>query len=153
VEEASSELNSLLQEGGREDAEEHDAAAAEAAARLLEATPPADVDAVALRVVARWRAFVVERQTCPLLDLLLRHPDFFAKEVLERLHPVDRTMLAHVGRPWLAAVMSSGLLRVHNRGWARICFRELCLSAERLAWAKANGCPWRAVDMLRWAGT
>ena len=28
--------------------------------------------------------------TCPLLDLLQKFPDFFVKEVLERLDPTDR---------------------------------------------------------------
>jgi hypothetical protein len=32
--------------------------------------------------------------------------------VLERLDPMARTMLAQVGRPWLAAVLASGLPRL-----------------------------------------
>ena len=55
---------------------------------------------------------MAERKGCPLLDLLQRHPDFFAKEVLERLDRVVRTMLAQVGRPCLAAVLASGLPRL-----------------------------------------
>ena len=33
------------------------------------------------------------------------------KEVLYRLDPIDRTLLAQVGRPWPAAVVASGLPR------------------------------------------
>ena len=32
--------------------------------------------------------------------------------MLERLDPMARTMLAQVGRPWLAAVLASGLPRL-----------------------------------------
>jgi len=113
--EGASDLNSntLLQEGENREAGEADAAAAAAAARLLAAAPPADVH-VARRVVARWRAFVAERneRRCPLLDLCQALPDLFDKEVLERLDPTDRTMLAQVGRPRLAAVLASGLPRL-----------------------------------------
>jgi len=53
------------------------------------------------------------------------------------------TMLAQVGRPWLAAVIASGLSRLPRLvGWA-LRLVEFCTSVERLAWAKANGCPWR----------
>jgi len=48
----------------------------------------------------------------PLLDLHEALPDLVEQEVLRRLGPTDRTMqsmLAHVGRPWLAAVLASGL--------------------------------------------
>ena len=45
---------------------------------------------------------------CPLLDLVQRMPDLFAREVLARLPRTDRTMLAQVGHPWLAAVVASG---------------------------------------------
>jgi hypothetical protein len=30
----------------------------------------------------------------------------------------------------------------------RLRLRELCTSAERLAWAKANGCPWGVQDWV-----
>ena len=100
-----SELDTLLQEGGGEEAEEADAAAA--AAHPLAAAPRADGE-VLRRVVVRWRTFVSERKACPLLDLCQALPDLFGKEVLERLEPVGRTMLAQVGRPWLAAVLASG---------------------------------------------
>jgi hypothetical protein len=53
---------------------------------------------VAQRVVERWRAFVAERKASPLLDLLQAAPDLFEQEVLKRLDPAARTMLAQVGR-------------------------------------------------------
>jgi hypothetical protein len=77
-----------------------------------------------------------------LLDLLQRFPDLFKKEVLERLDATDRTMLEQVGRPCLAAVLASGLPRVTERAMVRLELSTFCTSVERLAWAKANGCPW-----------
>jgi len=112
-------------------------------ARPLAAPPPATVD-VAERVVARWRAFVAERKASrPLLDMLQRHLDLFAKEVLERLDPTARTMIAQVGRPWLAAVLASGHPRLPKEVKVRLQLKEFCTSVERLAWAnKANGDEW-----------
>jgi len=107
--EGASELKTLLQEGIREEVEDADAASA--AARALAATPPADV-ALARLIVARWRAFVAERKACPLLELCQALPDLLEQEILKRLDPVERNMLAQVGRPWLAAVLASGLPRL-----------------------------------------
>jgi len=81
----------------------------------------------------------------PLLALLEDLPYLFEKEVLERLDPVDRTMLEQVWRPWLAAVLTSGLPRLPKGVWVRLRLREFCTSAERLAWARANRCPWTRV--------
>jgi len=78
-------------------------------------------------------------KACPLLDLLETLPDLFLKEVLERLGRTDRTMLAQVGRPWLAAVLASGLPRLPKGVTHRMYFLDkLCTSPERLAWVKAN---------------
>jgi len=155
-----SQLNALLQvEGQSEEAEKAAAAAVEAAARSLAATLPA-----MSVLVSRWRAFMdvarrvvapgwssaVERKACPLLNLLQRHPDFFAKEVLERLDPTDRTMLAQVGRPWLAAALTSELPRLAGGVKARLWLDEFCTSVERLTWAKANGCPWAVPGYSGW---
>jgi hypothetical protein len=138
--EGASELdNTLLQEGGREEVEAADAAAA--AARALVVEPLAGVD-VMLRVVARWRALVAQRRACPVLDLLQAFPDFFLKEVLERLDSTSLTMLAQVGRPLLAAVLASGLPRLPKGEKVQLQLEVFCTSVERLAWAKANGCPW-----------
>jgi hypothetical protein len=148
--EGASELNPLLQEeGGSEEVEEADAAAA--AARPLAAIPPRDEDVVR-RVVARWRAFVAERKGLLLLRLLEELPNLFFVEVLKRLDPTSRTMLAQVGRPWLAAVLASGLPRLPRGVTTRLRLRVFCKSAERLAWAKANGCPW-GVSHLSWGSS
>jgi hypothetical protein len=104
--EASQLNNTLLQEGGGDETEEADAVRVVAARPLAAPSPPGYADVVR-RIVARWRAFVAERMACPLLDLLLALPDLFEREVLKRLDPVDRTMLAQVGRPWRAAVLAA----------------------------------------------
>ena len=102
---------------------------------------------VARRVVAQWRVFVAERKGVLLLRLLEELPDLFQQEVLKQLDPVDRTMLAQVGRAWLAAVLASGLPRLPTGVTVRGQLREFCTSAERLAWAMANGCSW---DVPAW---
>ena len=122
------------------------AAAAAATATALATVSLLDVG-VARRAVARWRAFVAGRNACPLLSLSQALPDFFKKEVLERLDPMDRTMLAQVGRPWLAAVLASGLPRMPT--FARLRLEEFCTSGVRLAWAKANGCRWAGAYYTR----
>jgi len=138
-----SKLDTMHFEGGGEEAdtEEADAAAAAATARRIASTPPTDVT-FAVRLLLRDERPPPRDDAPPLLDLLERFPDLFKREVLERLDPTDRTMLAQVGRPWLAAVLTSGLPGLPN--WVRVWLRlsSFCTSVERLAWAKANGCPW-----------
>ena len=86
----------------------------------------------------------------PLLDLLERHPDLFALEVLARLPPADRAALAGaclVSRDAVfpRSIFPAGLSRAETPGAARVFkILEFCGSAERLAWAKDNGCPWVA---------
>jgi len=145
--ERASELNRCSTRG---EAEEAGAAVASAvAARPLAApAPSSDVD-VARRVVARWRALVAERKGVLLLRLLAL-PDLFGQEVLKRLLSVDRTMVAQVGRPWLAAVLASGFPRSPKRVRERLQLRDFCTSAERLAWARANGCPWSLSNRNWW---
>jgi len=106
----------------------------------------------------------------PLLDLLERFPDLFALKVLGHLDPIDRTFLAQAGGACRAAVAASDLPRAGTREevlgksvWVVTHrLRELCTSVERLAWAKASGCPWVAhicalaaeggrLEVLRWA--
>ena len=107
----------------------------------------ADVALAAMGLATRPEAEVVDwlrergliTYPAPLLDLL--QTDIF-EEVLERLDPTARTMLAQVGKPWLAAVLASGLPRLPQGVMVRLRLRDFCTSAERLAWAKANGCPW-----------
>ena len=86
--------------------------------------------------------FVAEWRACPLRALCLALPYLFEQEVLKRLDPTDRTMLAQVGRPWLAAVLISGLPRLPRGETVRLRLERFCASVERLTWAKANGCPW-----------
>jgi hypothetical protein len=97
---------------------------------------------VARRVVARWRALVAERKACPLLDLLERYPELFAVEVLQRLDPTDRNVLAQVGTACRAAVLASCLPRLPKFPTVGLSSSKFCTSVERLAWAKANGCHW-----------
>jgi len=99
----------------------------------------------------------------PLLGVLLEKlPEVFQAEVLPRLGPADRTVLAQVGRPWLAAVVGSGLARAGETAGVPLSIRSFVGSAGRLAWAKANGCRWVAktcaiaarggrLEVLRWA--
>jgi len=88
----------------------------------------------------------------PLLDLLQRFPDLFVLKVLAHLDPIDRTFLAQAGSACRAAVAASDLPRAGTRQVAlgrsvwvvRHKITEFCTSVERLAWAKASGCPWVA---------
>jgi hypothetical protein len=106
----------------------------------------------------------------PLLDLLERFPDLFKKYVLERLDPTARASLAGAGSAfWDMAYPISmfpfGVPPAQMTDWvvlARV-FKlvDFLGSIERLAWAKANGCPWTAgtcryvargghLEALRW---
>jgi hypothetical protein len=79
----------------------------------------------------------------PLLDLLQRFPDFFHKEVLERLDPTARASLAGTGSVFRDAVyprsifpfglpaLSTLAIRPHPRVFKLVEFIE---SVERLAW-------------------
>ena len=77
----------------------------------------------------------------PLLDLLQEVP---ARPLYEGGARAAGPHGAHParagGRPWLSAVLASGLQRLPKR--ARVRLRAFCTSADRLAWAKANGCSW-----------
>jgi len=107
----------------------------------------------------------------PLLDLLERFPDLFAQKVLQHLNPIDITFLAQAAGAFRAAVAASGLPRAGTRRrvvWGKRVWvvthkiTEFCTSVERLAWAKASGCPWGSMtctlaaeggrlEVLRWA--
>ena len=82
----------------------------------------------------------------PLLALLEDLPDFFVKEVLGRLDPTDRAVLAQVGWPWLAAVVRAASEdRLPCAGKSRgvpLKLVDFVGSVARLRWAKVNGCPW-----------
>jgi len=102
--------------------------------------------------------------TFPLLDRLLEDlPEVVERFVLPGLDPTALALLARVGRGWRAVVVSSGLPRAPGitEGWP-LRVTQFCGSIERLAWAKANGCPWIEetcaltargghLDVLRWA--
>jgi len=75
-------------------------------------------------------------------SLLESLPEVLAAEVLPRLDPADRAVLAQVGRPWLAAVVASGLACAGKTAGVPLTINAVVGSAERLAWSKANGCPW-----------
>jgi hypothetical protein len=77
-----------------------------------------------------------------LFDLLREMPDLFAVEVLARLDPADCAVLAQVGHPWLAAVLAANLPRAGTDGAVPLMLPEFVGSVARLAWAKANACPW-----------
>ena len=107
----------------------------------------------------------------PLLDLLQRFPDLFEKYVLERLDPAARSLLARTGRAFLDAVypryifpFGLPLAQETTGGVAARVFKLVHFlgSIERLAWAKANGCPWESwkctsaarsghLEVLQWA--
>jgi hypothetical protein len=87
----------------------------------------------------------------PLLDLLERFPDLFEKYVLEHPDPTARASLAGAGSAFLDVVFPRsifpfGLPRAQETtgGFAARVFTlgDYLGTAERLAWAKANGCPW-----------
>jgi hypothetical protein len=87
----------------------------------------------------------------PLLDLVERFPDLFALKVLAHLNPIDRTFLAQAERGCRAAVVAfvlpcAGTKEevLEGRSVWVVTHRltEFVGSIERLAWAKASGCPW-----------
>jgi hypothetical protein len=79
----------------------------------------------------------------PLLGSLLEKlPEVLAAEVLLRVDPADLSVIAQVGSWWLAAVVASGLPRAGKSEGLPLKLKEFCGSAERLAWARENGCPW-----------
>jgi hypothetical protein len=88
-----------------------------------------------------------------LLALREDLPDFFTKEVLGRLDPTDRAVLARVGWPWLTAVVRAAnedhLPCAGNSRGVPLKLVDFVGSVARLAWAKANGCPWREVTGAR----
>ena len=76
------------------------------------------------------------------------------------LNPVDRAMLAKVGRGCRAAVVASGLPRATGR--VRLRLQGFLGSVERLSWARANGFKWNEftsalvaagghLEVLKWA--
>jgi len=101
--------------------------------------------------------------TFSLLDRLLEDlPEVVERFVLPALDPTALALLARVRRGWHAVVVSSSLPRAGITEGAPFRVTEFCGSVERLAWAKANGCPWDEttsyyaarngrVEVLEWA--
>jgi hypothetical protein len=101
--------------------------------------------------------------TFPLLDRLLEVlPEVVERFVLPALDPTALALLARVGRMWRAVVVSSGLPCAGFTEGSPFRVTEFCGTVERLAWAKANGCPWNEwtcayaalgghLDILKWA--
>jgi len=100
----------------------------------------------------------------PLLGrLLVEWPGLFEAEVLPRLDPTTRAMLAQVGRAGRDAVRLPANLAIAGRTvGVKLKLRDFIGSAKWLAWAKENGCPWVAQtcdflvsrghpDALKWA--
>ena len=79
----------------------------------------------------------------PLLDRLREElPEVLECFVLPELDKTDLAMLARAGREWRATVVSSNLPRARRIAGSRLMLHAFCGSVQRLAWAKANGCPW-----------
>jgi len=100
----------------------------------------------------------------PFLALLEDFPDLLQKEVLERLDPLDLTMLGHTRSAVRTAVKRSGLPRVGGSpGQPRVGPARVCQSLSTFVWAVAIGCRWQFSDtcedlaggghleVLRWA--
>jgi hypothetical protein len=88
----------------------------------------------------------------PLLDPPERFRDLFAQKVLQHLSPSiapsSRRQGGHAERrsrpPTCLARGRDGWCRGGVCGWWTRRLMEFCSSVERLAWAKASGCPWVA---------
>ena len=102
----------------------------------------------------------------PLLALVEDFPDLFQKEVLERLDPLDRALLARTGSGVRTAVKRSGMPRVGGTAdGPRVRIVPFCESIPMSIWAVANGCTWQReedetcekiatggnLEVLRWA--
>ena len=80
-----------------------------------------------------------------LAPLLEEWREVLVTHVLSQLDPTDCAMLARVAKPWLAVVLASNLPRAGKQGSPPLKLVDFVGSAERLAWAKANGCPWQEI--------
>jgi hypothetical protein len=111
----------------------------------------------------------------PLLDGLLEDlPEVLAAEVLARLEPTDVVVFGQAGRACRAAVVAFGVPQEEEEvsddsddegtggGPLLLRVKDFVGSVERLAWAKAAGCPWANsicayaaryghLEVLKWA--
>jgi len=80
----------------------------------------------------------------PLFALLEDFPDLFQKEVLERLDPLDLTLLGRTGSAVRTAVKQSGLPRVGcSPEEPRVGIAAFCQTLSTFVWAVAHGCRWQ----------
>ena len=97
-----------------------------------------------------------------LAPLLEEWRDVLAKHVLSQLDATDCALLARVAKPWLAVVLANNLPRAGKDGAVVLKVKDFVGSAEMLAWAKDNGCPWEEetcaqiaaggrLEVLQWA--
>jgi len=101
------------------------------------------VDKLGLAGLNWLRATGLLTYPSPVLGRLFdRLPDIFAAEVLPRLDPADRAVVAQVGPLWLAAVVASSLPRAGKFTGMPLKLNEFVGTVPRLAWAKDNRCPW-----------
>jgi hypothetical protein len=78
-----------------------------------------------------------------LLDRLLEDlPEVVQRFVLPALDSTAMALLARLGRVWRAVAVSSDLPCAGITEGVPLRVTEFCGSVERLAWAKASGCPW-----------
>ena len=80
----------------------------------------------------------------PLLALLNHLPEVVQVHVLPRLHTSDLAMMGRVCSVSRAVVKACGLPRAGVSRREPLCRIFFMCSVERLVWARAHGCPWRA---------
>ena len=114
-------------------------------------------------LLGRLREWGLITYPSPLLGPMLEEwADVLAAEVLTQLDPTDLAIFARVGPASRTVVVASGLPRAGTGGGALLEVEDFVGSAERLAWARDNGCPWNAgtsavaarsghLEVLRWA--
>jgi hypothetical protein len=66
------------------------------------------------------------------------------EHVLKRLDPIDVAMLAQAWKPWLAVVVAANLPCAGTSPRLPFLLKDFVGSAELLARARANGCPWES---------
>ena len=96
------------------------------------------------RVLGRLREAGLITYPSPLLGRLIEIPAVFAAEVLPRVDPTGRGLIARVGRASRAMVVASSLPRAGASVGVPLKIQDFVRSVELLAWAKENGCPWIA---------
>ena len=104
------------------------------------------------RVAGLLRAQGLITYPPPLLGgLLERLPDVLAAKVLPRLDCADLALFRRMGPSTRAALVASGQPRA-GANEVPLKVRQFVRSVERLAWAKANDCPWVAMVCALVAG-